>query len=130
MKRKHSANSIEKQNQHQRPFTAKDAEDAEEEKGLPRMDADERGLENAIKPVEWKPTPDMYRTDTPEGREAYEACFRRTMAPRPGPERRPPQPVDRTGEIMLKRTPFWDELGCGGRPREGGGGDVGFANLG
>ena len=42
----HSAVS-EKQNQHQhqRPFTAKDAEDAKEEKALPRMDADERGLQ-------------------------------------------------------------------------------------
>jgi hypothetical protein len=74
----------EKQNQQQRPFTAKDAEGAKENQGLPlmntddadrnglpRMDADDRGL----KPVVWKPTPDMYRTDTPEGREAYEACF-------------------------------------------------------
>ena len=33
----------------------------------------------------------MYRTDTPEGREAYEACLRRAMAPRPGEERRPAQ---------------------------------------
>jgi hypothetical protein len=39
--------------------------------GLPRMGADERGL----KPIVWKPTPDMYRMDTPEGREAYEASF-------------------------------------------------------
>jgi hypothetical protein len=31
------------QHQHQRPFTAKDAEDAKEEKGLRRMNADERG---------------------------------------------------------------------------------------
>src|SRR5579864_5360164 len=44
----------EKQNQHQRPFTAKDAEDAKEEQGLPRMDADERGLKNP-KPIVWKP---------------------------------------------------------------------------
>jgi hypothetical protein len=42
---------------------------------LPRINADERGLENP-KPIVWKPTPDMYRTDTPEGREAYEASFR------------------------------------------------------
>ena len=59
------------------------------------MYADERGLENP-KPIVWMPTPDMYRTDTPEGREAYEACLRRTMAPRPGAERRPPQPVSPT----------------------------------
>jgi len=61
----------EKQDQHQRPFTT---EDTEEEKGLPRMGADERGLRNP-KPIVWKPTPDMYRMDTPEGREAYEASF-------------------------------------------------------
>jgi hypothetical protein len=96
----------EKQNQHQRPFTAKDAEEnqglrekqnlftakdaegAKENQGLPlmntddadrnglsRMDADDRGLNNGTKEIEWRPTPDMYRTDTPEGREAYEACF-------------------------------------------------------
>src|SRR5579864_3472639 len=39
----------------------------EEEQGLPRMDADRRRLENP-KPIFWKPTPDMYRMDTPEGR--------------------------------------------------------------
>src|SRR5579859_803668 len=42
--------------------------------GLPRMDADERGLKKP-KPIVWKPTPDMYRRDTPEGRAAYEASF-------------------------------------------------------
>src|SRR6478672_3553088 len=42
--------------------------------GLPRANADERGLENP-KPIFWKPTPDMYRMDTPEGREAYEERF-------------------------------------------------------
>jgi hypothetical protein len=42
--------------------------------GLPRIDADEGGLENPT-PIFWKPTPDMYRMDTPEGREAYEAMF-------------------------------------------------------
>ncbi|MFL6313755.1 MAG: hypothetical protein ACJ71W_16785 [Terriglobales bacterium] len=100
----HSAFS--EQSQHQRPFTAKYAEDAKENQGLPlmntddadrnglpRMDADDRGLNNGTKEIEWRPTPDMYRTDTPEGREAYEACLRRTMAPRPGADRRPPQPV-------------------------------------
>jgi hypothetical protein len=116
----------EEQNKNQKPFTAKDAEDAKESKqnqhqrtfttegteateenqglplmhtddtdrnGLPRMDADERGLESGLKPVEWRPTPDIYRTDTPEGREAYEACLRRTTAERFGAERKPPQPV-------------------------------------
>jgi len=86
----------EKQNQHQRPFTAKDAEDAKENQGLPLVNADERGLENP-KPIVWRPTPDMYRTDTPEGREAYEACLRRTMAPRVGAERRPPQGLAQSG---------------------------------
>jgi hypothetical protein len=45
-----------------------------EGEGLPRINADERGLENPI-PIFWKPTPDMYRMDTPEGREAYEERF-------------------------------------------------------
>ena len=58
---------------------------------LPLMDEDDRGLGSEIKPVVWRPTPDMYRTDTPEGREAYEACLRMTMAPQMGAERRPVQ---------------------------------------
>src|SRR5947209_1987228 len=78
----------EKQNQHQRPFTTEGTEDTEEigssdhrdigiseNKNLPRMDADERGLEKP-KLIVWKPTPDMYRMDTREGREAYEASLR------------------------------------------------------
>src|ERR1051326_7208270 len=44
--------------------------------GLPRMDAGERGLESRRRPVEWRPTADMYRMDTREGMEAYEASFR------------------------------------------------------
>jgi hypothetical protein len=67
--------------------------DDTDKNGLARMDADERGLNNGARQIEWSPTPDMYRTDTPEGREAYEACLRKTMAPRVGAERRPPQPV-------------------------------------
>ncbi|MGB8130212.1 MAG: hypothetical protein WCG81_10510 [Candidatus Angelobacter sp.] len=55
--------------------TQRHGEDPEEEKNLPLINADERGLEHRPKPVEWKPTPDMYRMDTPEGREAYEARF-------------------------------------------------------
>src|SRR6476646_2573361 len=47
----------------------------EEENDLPRINVDERGLENP-KPIFWKPTPDMYRMDTPEGREAYEVSLR------------------------------------------------------
>ena len=86
--RQHSALS-EKQNQHQnqRAFTAKDAEDAKETSGLLRIGADERGLENP-KPIVWKPTPDMYRMDTPEGREAYEANFGK-IKPRVACEPRP-----------------------------------------
>ncbi|HEX3104098.1 MAG TPA: hypothetical protein VHQ22_06580 [Terriglobales bacterium] len=64
-----------------------------EENPLPVMDADERGLKVEIRPVEWKPTPDMYRMDTPEGREAYEASLRMTIKPRNGGERRPTQGV-------------------------------------
>src|SRR5579871_428397 len=80
----------ERQNQHQnqRPFTAKDVEDAEENQGLPRINADVSGLENP-KPIFWKPTPDMYRMDTPEGREAYEASLRVKIKPRVACEPRP-----------------------------------------
>jgi hypothetical protein len=93
----------------QNRFTTEDTEDAEEKQGLPLINADdsdqnrelprmnrnehgsarERGAvsEPWPKPVEWKPTPDMYRKDTPEGREAYEASFRmkiETSGDRPG----------------------------------------------
>jgi hypothetical protein len=100
--------SKQNQHQHQRPFTTEDteeekslpanqkvftAEDAEEEKGLPRMDADERGLENPINPIEWKPAPDMYRMDTREGMEAYEASFGMKIKPGSSGEQRPMQPV-------------------------------------
>jgi hypothetical protein len=83
----------EKQNQQQRPLTAKDAEDAEEETGLPRMDADDRGLENPRNPIEWKPTADMYRMDTREGMDAYEASFRMKIKPGSNGEQRPTQAV-------------------------------------
>jgi hypothetical protein len=78
--------------QNQKPFTAKDAKNAKDEEGVPRMDADERGLQDGAKQVEWKPTPDMYRADTQEGMEAYEASFRMKIVPRLGAEERPPQP--------------------------------------
>ena len=78
--------------QNQNPFTTEGTEGTEEEKGLPRMYADERGLEDGEKQIEWKPTPDMYKIDTPEAREAYETSFRLKIAPRLGGERRPPQP--------------------------------------
>jgi hypothetical protein len=113
----------EEQNQHQqqRTFTAKDAQPpqqaktglagdpghAKQEEGLPQMDADERGLKNP-KPIVWKPTPDMYRMDTKEGREAYEANFgtkingtkikETKIKPRAAGEQRPVQSVVAPGE--------------------------------
>jgi hypothetical protein len=107
-----------KQNQHQRTFTTEGTEATKEirssghrdiwsseNQNLPRMDAHDRGLESGLKPVEWRPTPDMYRTDTPEGREAYEACLRRMTATRPGAERRPPQPVIPPQPAQKRRGP-------------------------
>jgi hypothetical protein len=86
------------QHQHQRSFTTEGTEDAEEEKGLPLMDADDRGFKGGIRPVEWKPSPEMYRMDTQEGREAYEASFRMKSVPRLGAEERPPQPGIASGD--------------------------------
>jgi|SRR5579864_39452 len=62
--------------------------------GLPRMDADKRGLEKP-KPIVWKPTPDMYRMDTKEGREAYEASLRSSGERRPAQSVLPPQPTQK-----------------------------------
>ena len=75
-------------------LTAEDAEDAKEigasghrnietseDQNLPRMDAGECALKGKSRPVEWKPSPDMYRMDTQEGMEAYEASFRMKMKP-------------------------------------------------
>jgi hypothetical protein len=73
--------------------TRRHGEEPWEEKNLPLMDADERGLKAEIQPVEWKPTPDMYRMDTPEGREAYEASLRMKIKPESSGERRPAQGV-------------------------------------
>ena len=86
--------SGERQNQHQNrtPLTTEDTEDTEKEKGLPQMDADGRGLQDRVKQVEWKPSADMYRMDTQEGREAYEASCRMKIAPRLCAEGRPPHP--------------------------------------
>jgi len=81
----------ENQNDHQNSFTAKDAKDAKEEEGLPRMGTDERGLELRRRSVEWKPTPDMYRMDTREGMEAYEASFRMKIGPWLGQAGTPPR---------------------------------------
>ncbi|HEY2171163.1 MAG TPA: hypothetical protein VGJ30_16180 [Candidatus Angelobacter sp.] len=70
--------------------------------GLPRMYADERGLKMETRPVEWKPSPDVYRMDTQEGREAYEASFRMKIKPGSSGEGRPPQGViapDAPGQV-------------------------------
>ena len=71
-----------RENQTPTTATQRHGEEPEEDKTLPLMDADprqagtgQRGFEHRPKPVEWKPTPDMYRMDTPEGRAAYEASF-------------------------------------------------------
>jgi hypothetical protein len=60
--------------------------------------------------LEWRPTPDMYRTDTPEGREAYAACFGTKIdgtkiKPGSSGEQRPTQAViareERTGNVQF-----------------------------
>jgi hypothetical protein len=79
------------ESQKQNLFTG--TESTEEEKGLPRMDADERGLKVESRPVEWKPTPDMYRMDTREGMEAYETSFRMKIKPGSNGEQRLTQAV-------------------------------------
>jgi len=66
--------------------------------GLPPMGANERGLKVESGQVEWKPTPDMYRMDTREGMEAYEASFRMKIVPRMSDEERPPQPQTAPGD--------------------------------
>jgi len=97
--------------ENQKPLTTKDTKDTEEEKGLPRMDADERGLRVESRPVEWKPSPDMYRMDTREGMEAYEASFRmkiKTSGDRePAPPRAavPQEPWDPTRIAEMCCTP-------------------------
>jgi hypothetical protein len=105
----------ENQNPNQRPFTAEGAEDAKEKEiGLPQMDADERGLEPP-RPVEWRPSADMYRMDTREGMEAYEASFRmkirtsgdRAIPPQPAQNRRCPgaRMIGRSGDWKSQTTP-------------------------
>jgi hypothetical protein len=92
-------------------FTTEDTEDAEEGKTLPLMNVDDHESarerravsEPWPKQVEWKPTPDMYRTDTQEGIEAYEASFRMKIRPQ----------LDRAGTPPRAAVPH--ELG---RPHE------------
>jgi hypothetical protein len=73
--------------------TQRHGEELRQEKTLPLVDADKRGLQREIRPVEWKPTPDMYRMDTPEGREAYEASLRTKIKPESSGTRKPTQGV-------------------------------------
>ena len=66
----------ENQNQHQdQTFETQRNGGSGGEEGLLQTEADGHRWEHRPKPVEWKPTPDMYRMDTPEGRAAYEASF-------------------------------------------------------
>jgi hypothetical protein len=67
--------------------------------GLPRMDANERGLGNP-KPIVWKPTADIYRMDTPEGRETYEASCGTKLKPRAAGEPRPLQGIAQPGAAV------------------------------
>ena len=91
------------QNQNQDRLTTEDAEGTEENQGSPwmsaddtdtqksspRMEADDCGLEYRPKPVEWRPPAEVFRMDTREGREAYEASLRMKIAPRLEGERMP-----------------------------------------
>jgi hypothetical protein len=77
---------------------------------LPLMDTDDRGLKGGIRPVEWKPTPDMYRMDTQEGMEAYGASFGTKSVLRLGAEERPPQPGIASGyRAGTHNSPLRDE---------------------
>jgi hypothetical protein len=78
----------EKQNQHQRPFTAKDAEDAKENQGLPLMNTDDTDFgeasgEDGGGDVEFVPVPGGYGFER----------VRLRMEPELGGQRRPVQPV-------------------------------------
>jgi hypothetical protein len=55
------------------------ADDTDTQKGLPRMNSNERGLGKTRKLVEWTPPQDIFRMDTREGMEAYEASFRKKI---------------------------------------------------
>ncbi|HET9283925.1 MAG TPA: hypothetical protein VFR24_18405 [Candidatus Angelobacter sp.] len=93
----------ENQKQHQDRLTTEDAEDTEKNQGLPlmstddtdtekslrrshskpgEMNADDRGVEYRGKPVEWRPPAEVFRMDTREGMEAYEASFKIKIGPR------------------------------------------------
>jgi len=76
------------QKQNQKPFTTEGTEDTEKGKTLPRMNADERGFAEERKgetsgprpgPVQYRVPLELYRMDTREGMEAYEAEFRKRI---------------------------------------------------
>ena len=84
----------------------------EKDHGLPLMEVHDHALKSGMKPVEWEPALNMYRTDTEEGREAYEASFRMTMAPRLCAERRPqPDIVPGLGPASEDRAEMHANLG-------------------
>jgi hypothetical protein len=105
--------------ENRKPLTTKDTKGTEKNQGLPlmnaddtdrkkdlaRMDADERGLQVGSRPVEWKPTPDMYRMDTREGMEAYEASFGMKIKPGSSGEQRPIQAVIPPQPAQKRRGP-------------------------
>src|SRR5262249_46297756 len=78
----------------QSPHSPRRHGDTEEGKNLPLMNTDEHGFEE----VEWKATPDMFRMDTREGMEAYEAAFRMKIAqPRAAVPHEQGQPCEHVG---------------------------------
>jgi hypothetical protein len=89
-----SENQNQHQNQHQnqnQTFETRRNGGSGGAEDLPLMDADERGLKVGSRLVEWKPTPDMYRMDTREGMEAYEASFRMKIGASGNREATPPR---------------------------------------
>ncbi len=79
------------QHQHQRPFTAKPLHGAGAE------NAKDQG-EGWPEPFEFTLPPDMYRMDTREGREAYEASLRKKIVPRPCAAEGTSQPAIASGD--------------------------------
>jgi hypothetical protein len=58
---------------------------------LLRMDEDGRGVEHRARQIVWRPSPDMFRMDTREGMEAYEASFRTKIGALGDREATPPR---------------------------------------
>ncbi|HZS29083.1 MAG TPA: hypothetical protein VFB76_17785, partial [Candidatus Angelobacter sp.] len=75
-------------------------DDADKEPGLAGMTVDNRGLEKMRKPVEWRPPAEVFRMDTREGMEAYEASFR--MKIRTSGDLVIGRSGDRTGDALQK----------------------------